>query len=189
MSIYEPIKWVRRQSGIGMPSVQRIDEVASLEIQEGTPLKLASGLAGALDDPPTVAVLGIANEPSHNLDTSATAQDGQSEASPINQPNASIVPVGAWLRDGKIGVYIAEEDAVFSVMLFLGQVWAASMLGTRFDMNKDATTGLWYIDNTDSGTAAEHVAEVVQLDPDSPGSATLGERVFIKFPQEVRVFG
>ncbi len=185
---YEPIKAVQVLGGSGFPAVLRKPEKASDTAKLGVPLKLDSGYLCEQDDPITTDVYGVNNEPFHDLTASGTAEDGVSEGTPVNQPSGKKVPVGAWIRDGNIGAYLANGMTMFSIVLILGQVHTAAMDGVRYEINKDGTTGQWILDNTDNGTSAEHVAKCIGHDPDSPNSATLGCRVFFVFDEAIRYF-
>jgi hypothetical protein len=97
-------------------------------------------------------VVGFSVEPGHNLTVAATAEPAYSEGTPPNQSSAKIIPVGAWNRDGTIGFYEANGQNVFLASLKSGQTFAQSyvLASTWYGLTKDATTGFWYVDLTDT---------------------------------------
>lgn len=185
---YKPIEFVHRESGLGFPAFVRAPEAASKTFKQGVPVVLSSGNVQEAAFGGSELVYGFSAEPAHNLTAAGTAQDGYSEASPQNQPSAKIIPVGAWIRDGKCGIYRATADAVFAAMLKDGQVFTQALVSTtRYALIKDGTSGFWYIDNTDSGTNDEHAAQIVGVDPSSPNTAAGGARVYFRVPEAARV--
>ena len=107
-------------------------------------------------------VVGVSVEPAHNLGVAGTAEQGYSEGSPVNQPSAKIIPQGAWPKDGKLGFYPADGKNTFKISLKAAQTFAQTLVvaGTYYTLKKDATTGYWYLDSSDtSGNNA--VAEIV----------------------------
>jgi len=180
MSVYQPVEFVRNANGVGAAPIRQMPEKASSTFIEGTPLVLDSGYVTESADPIVGAIVGFSVSRGQNLTSSGVAEDGYSEGHPPNQPYARTIPVGAWMKTG-LATVIAKisslADPIFSAHLKLGQVYTDAMIGTRYELNKDATTGCWSIDYTDSGTTPEHVCKVIGVDPRSPNSATLGARV------------
>ena len=188
MPFYEPIKFVKLQGQGGMPAVLRAPEAATQTMKIGTPIELTSGYAQEANFGGTELVYGVSMEAGHNLAVAGTAQQS-SEGTPQNQPSAVTTPVGAWMRDGKLGIYLANGVNVFSAMLLDGGVFVQSLVSsTRYALVKDGTTGFWYVDNTSSGTNDEHAVNILAVDPSSPNSATLGARVWFMFAPAARYF-
>ena len=181
MGVYAPVEFVRTATGSATMPILWLPEGASKTHLVGAPLVLNAGYTEESADAIVGTVIGFAASKGQNLTAAGTAEDGYSEGHPQNQPSGVIIPAGAWVRPGKTMVMAKVAslvDPIFSAHLILGQVFTDAMVGTRYELNKDGTTGFWIIDNTDSGVAAEHVCKVVGVDPRSPNSATLGARVF-----------
>ena len=187
---YEPIKHVYRRGTSGMPLVIRAPEAATQTFKTGTPLALSSGLAQASAFGGSELVYGVSAEAGSNLSVANTAEQGTNEGAPQNQTSAVTIPVGSRFKDGKCGVYLADENSVFSAMLKDGQVFTQGLVSaTRYELAKDSTSGFWYIDNTSNGTNDEHCVNVTAVDPSSPNSATLGARVYFVFAPAARFGG
>lgn len=185
---YEPVKAVKVLSSMGnSPQLKRELEAASQTFQIGVPVKL-DGSNNIVECTFSGAdlVYGFSSEHAHNLTTAATAQD-LSEGAPQNQVSAITTPVGAWIRDGRCGVYVANAQTVFSVALFAGQVFTQAMVGLTYGLTKDSTSGFWYLDNTDT-TGNNAVFEVLENDSNAPNTAAGGARVFGQVIASKRVF-
>lgn len=187
---YEPIKAVRVLSSQGnSPQMIRELEDATQTFLQGVPTKLVAGYLQECDFVGADIVYGVSSEHAHNLTTAGTAQD-LSEAAPPNQPSGITTPVGAWIRDGRLGVYGANGQTVFSIALKVGQTFSQALLvdpATLYGLTKDGASGFWYLDTTD--TAGNNaVAILLGVDPSSPNSATDGTRVFFMFAPSKRFF-
>lgn len=185
---YEPVKAVKVLSSQGnSPQLKRELEAASQTFQIGVPVtldgsnNLVESIFSAAD-----LVYGFSAEHAHNLTTAGTAQD-LSEAAPQNQPSGITTPVGAWIRDGRLGVYVANAQTVFSIALKAGQVFAQSMVGLTFGLTKDSPSGFWYLDNTDT-TGNNAVFMVLENDSSAPNTVAGGARVFGQVIASKRVF-
>lgn len=186
---YEPIKLVKTLGLSGFPAGGREAEGASKTFKMGVPLVLSSGLLQEAAFGGAEIIYGVSQEAAHNLTTANTAEQGTSEGTPPNQASARIIPVGAWMKDGKIGYYAADGQNVFSIMLKDGQVFTQAMIAasTFYGLTKDGTSGFWYLDNTDtSGDNA--VAVVIGLDSSSPNTVAGGARVWFQFKPALRYF-
>lgn len=177
---YEPIKPYRTIAGnASFPAMSRLDESATQTFKMGVPLIFSSGLLVETAFSGADVIVGFAAEPGHNLTTGGTAQDGVSEGTAPNQPSSKIIPIGAWVRDGKCGIYNADANTIFSGALKSGQVFADTLLiaGTYYGLTKDNTSGFWYVDNTvTSGNSA--VVQLIGVDPSCPNTVADGSRVF-----------
>lgn len=186
---YEPIKIWNMNAGLGFPTMTREPEAATQTNKLGTPVKLVAGYLTEVDFVGADIVYGVTSEPAHNLATSGTAKQS-SEDTPPNQTSAVITPIGAWMRDGNLGVYHADGNTVFSISLKAGQVFTQALITintTLYGLTKDATSGFWYLDNTD--TAGNNaVAILLGMDPSSPNTAAGGCRVFFQFAPSKRFF-
>lgn len=186
---YEPIKAVRLLSGLGMPAFERVPEAATQTFKTGVPLVLSGGNAQEAAFGGAEVIYGVSAEPGHNLTVAATAEQGYSEATPPNQASAKTIPVGAWTKDGRCGVYRADGNTIFSIALKAGQVFTQALIipGTKYGLVKDGTSGFWYLDNTD--TAGDNaVAEIVGNDDSAPNTVADGARVFFRFTSTLRAF-
>lgn len=185
---YEAVKPVKILSSQGVtPTSQRQLEAATQTFNYGVPLMLnASQYIVEFSSAAANLVYGVAQEPAHNLVTPGVAQD-LNQKSPPNQPGAITTPIGAWPVDGRMGLYEANGQTVFSIALKLGQVFTQSMIGGTFGLTKDATSGFWFLDNTVT-TGNSAVAICLENDSSAPNSATYGARVFFTFAQAKRVF-
>jgi hypothetical protein len=175
--------------GSGVAQQVRLSEGASKTFNIGVPLIFASGVLTEATFGAADVIVGFSAEPGHNLTTAGTAQDGVSEGTAQNQPSSKIIPVGAWIRDGKCGVYAADDSTIFSAALLAGQVYADTLLvsGTFYGLTKDNTSGFWYVDPTDtSGNNA--VVQLIGVDPSCPNTAADGSRVFFQIKPAARYF-
>lgn len=160
---YRPIVAVQTLSGVGVPAQDRLGEKASQTFKQGVPLVFSSGVLQEAAFGGAEIVVGVSVEPGHNLAVAETAEQGYSEGNPPNQASAKIIPVGAWMKDGKIGFYKANGQNVFLASLKSGQTYSSSLLagGTTFyGLVKDGSTGFWYIDTTDT-TGDNAVVQIV----------------------------
>ena len=186
---YEPIKAVRVLSQQGaLPQMVREAEAATQTFKMGVPLVLSSGNLQECAFSGAEVVYGVSAEAGHNLTTANTAQE-LSEGTPPNQASAVITPVGAWMRDGKVGVYAANGQTVFSAALKTGQVFTQAMVaaGTYLGLTKDGTSGFWYVDNTDS-SGDNAVVQVIGVDSSCPNTVAGGARVYFIFKAALRFF-
>lgn len=186
---YEAIQAVRvTGSSAATPTSTRAPEAATQTFQRGVPCMLSSGYQVEWTTGGANIIYGIAQEPAHNLTTSGTAQD-ESEGTPQNQPNAITTAIGAWPRDGNIGVYNADGKTVFSIALKSGQTFTQALMiaGTLYGLTKDATSAFWFLDTTvTSGNSA--VAELLGFDSTCPNTASGGCRVFFQIAAAKRYF-
>lgn len=138
-------------SGDAHPVIRRLPEDETETFKTGTPVLVVSGMIAAsptIDDA-TDQVAGIAMEAGHNLTTQDTPQE-LSYGSVQNQPSAKLIPVGAPLSDGKMGVLIANDTTQFKGKLGNSaagsEAVAAADLGVLYGLFKDPTNSYWYVD-------------------------------------------
>ena len=169
--------------------MERQLESATQTFKNGVPLTLSSGYLIEASFSGADIVYGVSSEPAHNLATSGTAQQ-LSEGTAQNQASSVITPVGAWIRDGKIGLYRADDENIFSISLKATQTFSQALIvnpATLYGLTKDGTTGFWYLDTSDtSGNNA--VAILLGVDPSCPNTSAGGCRVFFKFAPSKRFF-
>lgn len=184
---YEPIRVVKLLSGVGLPPTIRAPEAALQTFLDGTPLALAAGFTQESAFGGSELIYGFAGEHSHYLAVAGTAEDGHSEGAPTNQPHAVTVPVGSWVKDGKVQVWLATDDVVFRAKLLLGQVFTQALVipSGRYKLVKD-TDGYWYIDSTHTHTDDEDACEILGVDPASPNTV-LNAAVFFRVAAACRV--
>lgn len=186
---YEAIKAVRvLSSQAATPSLVRAPEAAAQTFQNGVPLRLVSGFVQPCTFAGADIVYGVSAEPGHNLTTSGVGQD-ESEGTPPNQPSAITTAVGAWIRDGADGTYMANGQTVFSIAMKSGQVFTQALLaaGTLYGLTLDTPSGFWFLDNTVT-TGNSAVAELLGVDSSCPNTASGGCRVFFQFAAAKRYF-
>ena len=201
---YEPVRAVRVLSQQGaLPQLQRFPEDATQTFQVGVPVMFVSGYVDEITFGAANLVLGFSSEKAHNYATQAggvtfglppiipqsTDLNEPASGPPPNQTSATIIPIGAALRDGQMGVYVANGQTVYSISLKVNQVFTQSLIvpGTLYALTKDGTTGFWYLDTTTTvGNSA--VAELLGVDPSCPNTAAGGCRVFFQIPSSKRVF-
>ena len=150
---YGPIYAVRVEgSGSGMPAMNRYPEAASKTFKQGVPLVLVSGYLQEIDFSAQTIVHSFSTEPAHNLVAAGVEEGGTSEGTPQNMASGKIIPVGAWMKDGKVGVYHADGRTVFAISLKAGQTFSQALIasGTLYGLTKDGTTGFWYLDTADT---------------------------------------
>jgi hypothetical protein len=188
---YEPITIFRTTTGgTGMPQMERFPESATQTFQQGVPLKYSAGYLVEADGTWAAAdiIAGMSVEPGHNLTTSGVAQGGVSEGTARNQASSKIIPVGAWVRDGKCGLYVANGENIFSAFATNGP-FTQSMIapGTYYQLLKDSTSGFWYVNLTGT-TGNGAIVELLGVDPASPNTTTDGIRVFFRIKGAQRQF-
>lgn len=181
---YEPIKAVfNYRGGDAFPAMDRFPEKSSQTFKIGVPVRLNGGYLQEIDFSGADIVYGVASEAGNNLTSDGVAEGGATQGTPPNQPSAKIIPVGAKFKDGNIGIYIADGQTVFSIMLENGEVFTQALVinpATLYGITKDGTSGFWFIDQDDtSGNNA--VAKIIGVDPQSPNTVAKGARVFFQF--------
>jgi hypothetical protein len=104
-------------AGDAQPQIRRIIEEASMTFKVGTPVRVnaASGCIVAFAGNTTNAngnVAGIAAEPASNLSSNATPKT-TTYGSVQGHANASLIPLGAPLNLGDVGVLLAVPSTIF----------------------------------------------------------------------------
>lgn len=187
---YEPIKPYRvNTGGASMPQIARLAEKATQTFKQGVPLKYNSGVLDEVTFSAADVIVGFSAEPGHNLTTADTPEPATSEGTAPNQASSRIIPVGAWMKDGKVGTYVADENTIFSAFAKNGPFTNSMMIaGTFYGLTKDNTSGFWYVDLTDtSGNNA--VVELLGVDPSCPNTVADGVRVYFRIKNASRYYG
>jgi len=201
---YEPIRAVRVLSQQGaLPQLQRFAEDATQTFQVGVPVRMVSGYIQECTFSGADIIVGFSSEKAHNYAAAgggvtfglpniipqSTDLNEPASGPPPNQPSATIIPMGAAIRDGQMGVYCANDQTVFSIALLAGQVFTTALLipGTLYGLTKDSTTGFWYLDSTDT-TGNNAVANLIGYDTSCPNTAAGGCRVFFTVAAAKRMF-
>ncbi len=182
---YEPIKasYVFGNQG-STPAMLRTPEGATQTFQLGVPTQLVGGFVQEWTTMGVTTIYGVSAQKAANYTVAGVPVDLNDPAAgpPPNQPAAIVIPMGAALRDGNTGVYVANGATVFTIALKLGQVFTQALLipGTLYGLTKDATTGFWYLDTTVTGGNSA-AAVLLGVDSSCPNDATYGSRVFFQF--------
>lgn len=145
-----------------------------------------STLTGAVGSP-----IGISYEPASNLGSAGLGAPSPYQpfsgtgttvtfGSVLHESSAVNIPHGAPINDGRVGVYLAAQDTVFS-----GEFGnngntatpAATDVGIAYGLTIDSDSKFWYVDKNKTGASA--AVMVIALDPrDTPASGT---RVWFTF--------
>lgn len=143
-------------SGGTEPFLLALPEAATQTFKRGVPYRLSSGtiVEGDSSDPWSSAdiLVGFGVTAGKNLTTAGTTEEGASLGAPQNQSSAKTIAAGSPIKLGTTLFYPANGQNVFVASLLAGQVFAAALIipGTFYALKKDATTGYWYVDNTDT---------------------------------------
>ncbi len=158
-------------SASGCPQViNGMPEGATQTFKQGVPLRLSSGNLVACDtaDPWSAAdvVVGVSVSPGKNLAVAGTTEDGYSIGSAPNQPSSKTIPVGVPVKLGTCSFYAADGSNVFEISLKAAQTFAPAnvVAGAFYALKFDATTGYWYVDNTDT-VGNNAVLSIVGVNP------------------------
>ncbi len=163
----------------------RYPEDASETFKKGTPVFLDSdGMVNPVTTSfgGTEIVLGISAERGSNLTTQNTAQ-GTSIGTPANQSSGIIEPMGSPMKDGKCAVIHADGQTVFRIASSASVTVTVAMVkpGTLYELALEAS-GYWTVDTADTGTGADHVLQIVGIDPNDTDFALcvfdISKRVF-----------
>lgn len=181
---YEPIRLVRTLNG-SQPAFLRALEAATQTFNEGVPLVLSSGYVQEAAFGGSEVVYGVSAERGHNLAAAGVAQE-LNEGDPPNQPSAVTTPVGAWVRDGKCGLWLADGNNVFSAKMLASETFDQSYVtSTRYTLVKDGTSLYWYVTIASPGTDDEDCINILGQDPSTPNTAG-NVRVFFMFNASAR---
>lgn len=185
-----PIKvWKVLGAGDAQPMIKRFPEYLGLTIKSGTPVLLSSGYLierTAIDDG-TKQVAGICLEPGANLAASGVAKT-LTYGSVENQASAVLIPGGAPLNLGTMGVALAVDSTWFVGKIVDGVTLAVTLVGATYGLTK-ATNGYWSVDTSITTLAAGACVEIMEL-VDKVG--TLGSapgRVAFRFIHARQQFG
>lgn len=165
-----PYKFVGAQ--MGQFPMSRLPENAGSSALSGVPVLITAGMCDespAIDDANDL-IAGFSSEPFHNLTTDNTPKT-LTYGAVQNQPAAVIIPGGAPPSDGKIGLYLAQDNILFRGNLKVDQSLALTDLPKIGGLVKDGTSGQWYVDTSASfDTAAEGACITVKELIDEAGT-------------------
>jgi hypothetical protein len=153
----------RKMVGGGFPEIRRIPEAKNCVALEGTPIAVSSGYANA-----SATIDG-----NNNLFTGFSLEYGKNRAangteetltfgSVRNQNNAVLIPVGAPMDDGKIGVVVPGPEARFQGALTTSNNSTNNMIGNVMGLTKDSNN-YWYIDPAKNNQAAGGCIRITDL--------------------------
>ena len=168
-----PIKTFKVLGTTGAVAItRRLQEKATQTFKIGTPVmvEVASGYLienPAITDVASAVIAGLAQEPGHDLTTSAVPKT-LTYGSVQNQPSAVLIPVGAPPSDGLCGVDIAADDMVFQGVLGSSVdnptgVVAQTDLGSIFGLTKDPGNSYWYVDKSKTTAATGACVEITDF--------------------------
>jgi hypothetical protein len=142
---------------------------------QGTPVQVdLAGATGfiianpAITSVATAIVVGISTEPGSNLTTSGVAKTLITGFNVQGQASAAIIPVGAPVNDGTIGILLASDanefigiygDSTTAANATLAQAQVGSIRG----LVKDAGNNFWYIANDLVTLATGACVEITKL--------------------------
>jgi len=163
-----PITVRRVLSGYAsLPVIKRWPENAGETALMGVPVLITSGYAGespAINDG-TDQIFGFSLEFFHDLDSDGVPKT-LTYGAVQNQSNAVLIPAGAPLSDGCIGVVVANSNTEFLGRVGSSQTVSASDLGASFGLTKDSNNQ-WYVDTsktTVNGGACVKLTEIIDAD-------------------------
>lgn len=159
-------------SGTTVFRISAINEAATQTFKVGTPVAVdGSGNIAAWGgaDPAGAAVwAGFSVQVGQNLATAGTALPVTFGSVP-NQTSAVNIPVGAPLAFGYAQFYaLTGNQTIFRILLGSNGsnvVAAATNVGVKYGLTKDATSGFWYCDTNKSTVGTNTALQVVALDP------------------------
>ena len=139
---------VWKVNGPQSPRMERIDEAATQTALIGVPSQLSGGYVqecATIDDaPPADMILGFSTEFFHNL-ADAGVGVPLTYGAVQNQADAVLIPVGAPIADGKMGVLIAESWVEFVGGAEPGTSFDQTDIGSIAGLTK-SSNGFWAVD-------------------------------------------
>lgn len=156
---------IRTVSG-NQPQMRRIIEKAAMSFKAGTPVEIdVAGGSVMVWDGTTVAgaILGISAEDASSLTTAGVAKTLTYGSVP-NEASAVNIPRGAPMNDGRVGVFIANDDTTFFGQVGPATTTAVTDIGKQYGLTVD-TDGHWYVDKSKSTAGVNTVVMVTKLDP------------------------
>lgn len=144
-----PITVRRVLSGYAsLPVIKRWPENAGSSALMGVPVQVTAGYvdeAATINDA-TDQIFGFSMEFFHDLDTDGVPKT-LTYGAVQNQSNAVLIPGGAPLSDGCMGVVLANANTEFIGRVGPTQTVTATDLGASFGLTKD-TNDQWYVDTS-----------------------------------------
>jgi len=164
-----------KTNAAGIAQAQRMAEKSGQTFIQGTPVQIdVAGLTGfiignpAITSVATAIIAGFASEAGHSLTTSGVGSTLTTGQAVPNQPSAVIIPIGAPLSDGTVGLWVADDVTTFIGVYgdsntAANAVLAQTQVGTIRGLTKDAGNNFWYVDNYITTTATGACLEIVSL--------------------------
>lgn len=153
----------RSQTG-SQPGVRRIAEKAAQTWLQGVPVNVDNTSNLIEWDGATIAaaIAGISMEAATNRTTSGTPQLPPSTTTPANQPNAVVIALPKF-DDGKLNIYVADQDAIFYGQVGPAQLASSVIVGKQYGMTKDSDNH-WYVDTAKVTGGTNTVLSIVGID-------------------------
>jgi len=165
---YQPMKAARTLGGLDIP-LESLPEGASKTFKAGAVVVYSSGgISEASNDPSTAVIVGVACQDGQNLSSLGVANTPP----PYTSPNTLV----ALAMPGVI--FEANCDDTTQTLAL-----TQAMVGGQFSIEKDGSSGLWFIDQSDAGNK---VVTIVAL-KDAVG--TVNGRVYFVFRNAITIFG
>jgi hypothetical protein len=165
-----PITFRRRVGGAGLAAIQRVPEAANCVALDGTPIAVSGGYANAAANfnNNNNQFLGFSTEYGKNRAANGTAEH-LTFGYVRNQANAELIPVGAPMDDGNIGVLIPKQGDRFMGALTSANNSAQNMVGTVMGLTKDSNN-YWYINPANNNETSGGCIRITEL-IDAAGTA------------------
>jgi len=165
-----PITFRRLVNGAGMPEIQRVPEAKNATFKEGTPITVTDGYGNnaAEQNNNATQFSGFSVEYGKNRAANGTAEH-LSYGSVRNQANAELIPVGAPMDDGNVGMIIPGPNLRFMGALEYNNNSAANMVGDMMGLTEDSNN-YWYLDPAKDNMATGGCVRITKL-IDAAGTA------------------
>lgn len=176
INIARPIfPWQVTLSADGVAQGNRMGEKAAQTFLQGTPVQVdvAGGTGFIIACPAMVSIAtaiiaGFSQENGHNLGVSGVGSTLTTGQSVPNQASAVIIPIGAPLSDGTVGLNTADPNTIFVGTYGDGTtaanaVLAQAQVGAIRGLIKDAGNNFWYVANDVTTAAGGACVEIISL--------------------------
>jgi hypothetical protein len=162
-----PITFRRMVGSQGMPTIMRVPEAANAVFKEGTPVVVSDGYANnaAEQNNNATQFSGFSTEYGKNRAANGT-EETLTFGSVRNQNNAVLIPVGAPMDDGNVGIIIPGPEARFMGALEYNNNAAQNMVGDIMGLTEDSNN-YWYIDPAKNNMATGGCIRITKLISDA----------------------
>ena len=160
-----PITFRRMVGGNGAnPTIMRLPENNNCVALRGVPIAQTSGY---VDESATIngnnnLFYGFSAEAGKNRATDGTAETLVVPGGVQNQNNAHVIPLGAPMDDGNMGVISAGPNTRFMGALTSSNNVAAAQLGATMGLTKDSNN-YWYLDPAKNNQASGGCVVITKL--------------------------